>query len=314
MSKIAKQPTGKRRHTKTSCGKSRVPSLRFHKASGQMFVVLSGRAIYCGKPDDPATEQRYHQAVAEWLAAGRQLSAEPATITIKEVLGRFWVHAEQYYRTETDGRVKELEQFTMALRPLRELYAGTPAADFGPRALKTVRKRMIEMGWCRRYINKQVNRIRHAFKWAAGDELVPGEILHALQAVPGLRKGRGDAPESEPVKPVPMEMVEAIRPFVSRQVWTMIQLQLLTGARAGELTRMRPCDIDRTGPTWTYRPLEHKTEHHGRDRLIFLGPKAQQVVSAFLLRPRNPLFTTNLPGQSRMLWTVYCVSLGQCRS
>jgi integrase len=36
---------------------------------------------------------------------------------------------------------------------------------------------------------------------------------------------------------------------------------------------------------WTYRPSEHKTEHHGHDRVIFIGPKAQQVLMPFLLRP-----------------------------
>jgi len=69
-----------------------VPSLRLHKASGQAYVVLSGKAFYCGKPDDPATEQRYHKALAEWMAAGRQLPAEPNTITVKELLARFWTH------------------------------------------------------------------------------------------------------------------------------------------------------------------------------------------------------------------------------
>jgi len=81
-----------------------------------------------------------------------------------------------------------------------------------------------------------------------------------------------------------MEMVEAVQPFVSRQVWAMIQLQLLTGARAGELTRMRPCDIDRSGDVWVYQPQEHKTAHHGFARRIYLGPKAQELLSPFLLR------------------------------
>jgi len=284
MSKNAKHTTGKRRRAKDSSRNSRVPSLRFHKASGQMFVVLLGKAIYCGKPDHPATEQRYHQAVAEWLAAGRQLPAEPATITVKEVLSRFWTYAEQYYRHETDGRVKELEQFALALRPLKELYAETPAADFGPRALKAVRQKMIDAGWCRPYINKQVNRVRHVFKWAVSDELIPGDILHALQAVAGLRKGRSDAPDPDAVKPVPMEMVEAIEPFVSRQVWALVQLQLLTAARAGELTRMRPCDIDRSGKVWVYQPADHKTAHHGFDKKIWIGPRGQKVLAPFLLR------------------------------
>jgi len=284
MSNNAKQSTGRRRHANGPERNRRVPSLRFHKASGQMFVVLSGKAIYCGKPDNPAAEQRYHQAVAEWLAAGRQLPAEPATITVKEVLGRFWTHAEQYYRTETDGRVKELEQFTLALRPLKELYAETPAIDFGPRALKAVRQKMIDAGWCRPYINKQVNRVRHVFKWAVSDELVPGSILYALRAVPGLRRGRSDAPEPDAVKPVPTEMVEGIQPFVSRHVWAMIQLQLLTAARAGEICQMRPCDIDHAGKVWVYHPEHHKTAHHGFDRKIFIGPRAQQALSPFLLR------------------------------
>jgi integrase len=266
--------------------------LRFHKASGQAYVVLSGKAVYCGRPDDPAAEQRYHQAIAEWLSAGRQLAGDPATITIKELLARFWTHAEQYYRTLTDGRAKELEQFRLAFRPLKDLYADMLATDFGPRALKAVRQKMIDMGWCRPYTNKQINRIRHLFKWAVSDEVIPGSVLHALQAVPGLRKGRSDAPEPEAVKPVPMKLVEAVAPFVSRQVCAMIQLQLYTAARAGEIAQMRPCDVNREGEIWVYQPQQHKTAWHGHARKVFIGPRAQQVLSPFLLRePRAYCFS-----------------------
>lgn len=75
MSNAASSRLDARRHTNNSTRNCCVPSLRFHKASGQTYVVLSGKAIYCGKPDDPGAEQRYHQAIAEWPAAGRQLSA-----------------------------------------------------------------------------------------------------------------------------------------------------------------------------------------------------------------------------------------------
>ncbi|MCH8151881.1 MAG: hypothetical protein IH830_05865 [Planctomycetes bacterium] len=33
----------------------------------------------------------------------------------------------------------------------------------------------------------------------------------------------------------------------SHQVWALIQLQLSTGARSGELVRVRPIDLDMTG-------------------------------------------------------------------
>jgi len=47
---------------------------------------------------------------------------------------------------------------------------------------------------------------------------------------------------------------------------------------------MRPCDLDRSGDVWTYRPEHHKTEHHGKQRTIFLGSKAQAVLLPYLLR------------------------------
>lgn len=306
------------RHASALEKNRRVPSLRLHRASGQMFVVLSGRAIYCGKPDDPGTEQRYHQAIAEWMAAGRQAAADPDALTVKELVARFWVHAEQYYRTETDFRNKELEQFKLAFRPLKELYAETAATDFGPRALKALQQKMVQMGWCRPYINKQINRVRHAFKWAVSDELLPGSVLEALRSVPGLKRGRTDAREPKAVKPAPMNMVVAIKPFVSRQVWAMVQLQLFTAASPGEIIRMQPCHIDRAnevpnedflladdGQTdsdteilrttftqaaedgqriWVYRPEHHKTAHHGFSKRIWIGPRAQQVLAPFLLR------------------------------
>ena len=43
-------------------------------------------------------------------------------------------------------------------------------------------------------------------------------------------------------------------------------------------------DIDRTGKVWQYKPASHKTEHHGRGRVIFIGPKAQAVLLPYLLR------------------------------
>jgi len=284
MSNTAKQRTTTRRHARDSAENRRVPSLRFHKASGRAYVVLNGKAIYCGPHGTDEADARYHQVIAEWLAAGKQLPEDPNQITVKELVARFWAHAERYYRTLTDGRNKELEQFRLAFSPLLALYADTRAVEFGPRALKAVRRRMVDGGWCRPYVNKQINRVRHVFKWAVADELIPGSVLHALQAVPGLRKGRSDAPEPEAVKPVSMEHVEAVKPFVSRQVWAMVQLQLYTAARAGEICRMRPCDVDREGKVWVYQPREHKTAHHGHERKIFIGPRGQEVLAPFLLR------------------------------
>src|SRR5262245_37607923 len=37
-----------------------------------------------------------------------------------------------------------------------------------------------------------------------------------------------------------------------------------------------------TGELWVYRPHRHKNQHRGQERVIYLGPQAQEVVRAFL--------------------------------
>jgi integrase len=154
--------------------------------------------------------------------------------------------------------------------------------EFGPLRLKAAREKMIQAGLSRNVVNKHVGRIKRIFKWGAENELLSGSVSHALAAVSGLRKGRSEARETEPVKPVPDQPVEAVKPFVSPQVWAMVELQRLTGMRPGEARIMRGCDLDMTGTLWEYRPVAHKTEHHDKERVVPIGPRAQAVIRPFL--------------------------------
>lgn len=262
----------------------KIPEYRVHKASGQAYVNAWGRRVYFGRDGLPDTTQKYHAFIAEFIAHGGQQPVEPEQITVKELIARFWLHAEQYYIDADGNPSTEIEAFRYALKPVKELFAEARVTEFGPRALQVVRQRMIDYGWCRSYINKHIVRVKGVFRWGVENELIPGSVYHALQAVSGLRRGRGGARESEPVRPVPMQDVNAIEPFVSRQVWALVQLQLLTGARAGELVALRPCDVNTTGHIWTYSPDDHKTAHHGHRRTIYFGPRAQDVLQPFLNR------------------------------
>ena len=63
----------------------------------------------------------------------------------------------------------------------------------------------------------------------------------------------------------------------------MVRLQRLTGMRPGEVVLMRAVDIDMSDPScWIYRPARHKSQHHDRERLIFLGPRGQALLRPFL--------------------------------
>jgi hypothetical protein len=103
---------------------------------------------------------------------------------------------------------------------------------------------MVDSGLCRNEVNRRVRLITRAFKWAAGEELIPASVHHGLKAVDGLRRGRCGVRESEPVTPVPDVFVDAVRPHVSRQVWAMIQLERLSGMRPGEACIMRTIDVE----------------------------------------------------------------------
>jgi len=154
---------------------------------------------------------------------------------------------------------------------------------------------MITAGHCRTRINRQVGRIKHVFKWGVANEIVPPETYQALLPVDGLTRGRTEARESRPVRPIEDSRAHGIYAFVSAQVRAMIELQLLSGMRPGEVVAMRACDLDTTHASWVYRPAQHKTEHHGIARQIVLGPRAQEVIrpflkpdlSAFLFSPRD---------------------------
>jgi integrase len=66
----------------------------------------------------------------------------------------------------------------------------------------------------------------------------------------------------------------------------MVQFERFTGCRPEEVCLIRPCDVDAAGDVWAYRPESHKTQHHGRERVIFIGPKAQAILRPYLLRDK----------------------------
>ena len=96
--------------------------------------------------------------------------------------------------------------------------------------------------------------------------------------------------------PVAPELVQKTIRYLPHDVRAMVQVQLLTGARPGEIRSLRWSEIETSGDIWQYRPLHHKTKHHNRERTIRFGPLAQAILLAFKDRdPNQPLFS---PAQS----------------
>jgi integrase len=269
-----------------------------HKSLGLGYVRLNGKMLYTGKWGSPEAAQEYDRLIHEWMANGRQLPSQPARrgeATIDDLVAAFWVHAEEWYRRLDGSQTGELKNIRYAVKPLRARYGRLPLARFGPRELKVYRESIIDAGLCRNVVNAQVGIVKRLFNWAVEEELVESGVAFALAKVRHLPRGRSRARESVKIKPVREADMQAVLPHVSRQVAAMIQLQWLTGMRPGEVVSMRTTDIDMSEGIWVYTPTHHKNEHHGTERFIPLGPKAQEIVrphlkldrEAFLFSPRD---------------------------
>jgi integrase len=267
-----------------------IPKYRLHKGSGQALVELNGRRIYLGRFGTESSKERYRRALAEWLEKGSSIQRPPGVgaeattlLSINELILRYWRHTEQYYR-QGDEPTGEQPIIRAALWYLRELYGLTPAAEFGPQNLKSVRQAMIDAGLSRRVINGYISRVRRMFRWAVENELLRVTVAQALATVPGLSRGRTSAREKDPIQPVADEHIEAVLPHVSPQVATLVQLQRITGMRPSEVVSIRKMDLDMSSDIWVYAPRSHKNQWRGHERRVPLGPRAQQLLQPYLAR------------------------------
>jgi integrase len=282
----------------------RVPSYRLHKATGQAFVQVKSRRFYLGRHGTEDSQERYRRFVAELMASpstdaalrsGASCGGPGASPEVAEIALAYWRFAKGYYVKDArpTGQIPLVRQ---AIRILRELYAHTPAVEFGPLALRSIQEKFARDGKARKTVNHVTTTIKHLFKWAASQELIPVTIYQALATVPGVKKGRTAARETVPVGPVDPSVVDQTLPHLPPVVADMVRFERLTGCRPSEVCLVRPGDVDRSGEVWVYRPHSHKGEHHDKDRTIFIGPKAQDVLRPYLLRPAD----------------AYCFSPAEC--
>jgi integrase len=287
--------------------KNENPQYCQHKRSGRGYVTLDGQQRWLpGTFGSDESKGAYDRLIAAWLQAGRTLPMADAGIgpTVTMIALAFWRHAQAYYVKPDGSPSGEAGNYRVALRALKEMFGDTQAGKFGPKSLKMLRQQMTTerdgkdpvsgdavklTGWSRTYANRQIKRIQQVFRWAASEELLSPTIPAALDTVDAIRNGGGHVRETAPVQPVSDEVVEATLRHLPPPVKAIVQLQQKTGARGGELFPLRTCDIDMKGEVWKYRPAQHKTAHHGKQRVIRFGPQAQEILRPFL-RPDMQAF------------------------
>ncbi len=273
-------------------GSYKIPGYRLHRSTGRAVVTVAGRDHYLGKhgtrQTSPESWRAYDRLIAEYLHRGRQgpEASDPATATIEQLIVAYLAHET----AKRPGRGPHPSK-RIAMRWLREHYGDTLARDFSPAALEALRAKMIRAHvkgranlptLARGFVNEMVTQIVRMFRWGMKARTVPAALWMELDAVEQLERGDFGVRETTRVLPVDEEHLHAVLELASPGIAAMIRTQLLTGMRPGELLSMRGRDLDTSGALWRYAPDQHKTKHLGKDRLILIGPKAQEIIRPFL--------------------------------
>jgi len=272
--------------------RSAFPLYCLHRPTGQAVVTIrnadgSRKDVYLGKHGTEASKEEYRRVLAMIESSPTQ-PATPHGITVAELILAYLRHCDGYYLTADGSPSATLEDIKRSLRRVRELYAHSPADEFGPRDLKAVREKMIAEGHSRVVVNARIGDIKKMFKWGVSEELVKADSFHQLSAVEGLRTGRIKAPDYTPIKPANPVHVQTAMTFMPPAAAALVKLQRMTGARAGELVTLRTVDIDQTSPAvWEYRPANHKGSWRGKDRVLYFGPKCMEVLAPFIAKAKS---------------------------
>lgn len=287
--------------------RSEMPSLRPHM-SGQAIVRLNGRDFYLGRYGSPESLARYAVLIAEYQANGMSVPAGfnarsidqrasellsdaevPEQLSQRPLLLKHVTAAYHEFAKSTFCKSPaEVERIRWLRDELDKFDGNTIASTYGPKALRTQRDRWGAGGnKSRGYCNRLTRLTVRMFRWAVSEEMIAPEQLVALASLSPLREGQTKAYETDAVRPVPMLDVRKTAKELAPIIKAMLRIQLGTGMRPSEIFNMRPMDIDRTGPTWIYRPPNHKNQTKGKTRAIPIVGDARDAIIDYLNRPED---------------------------
>ena len=277
----------------------RVPSYRLHHSTGQARVTLNGRDHLLGPYGSPESKEKYGRLIAEYSSSGKAASYGKAKKhLIEDLLLAYVKFAREYYAGGS-----EFTNMKLAIKPMLELYGTLPSESFGPTEYRACREWWLrDSRRSRQYINKQMKRLLRVLKWATSHSHVKADNFIACQCVAPLARGRVvGLRETKKILPVADSLVEATLEHTTRVVGDMIRFQRLTGCRPGELCALTPAMVNRAGDVWLIDLAKHKTAHRGRQRVIFVGPKAQAILAPYLLRAQDsPCFSPKESERQRL--------------
>jgi integrase len=252
-----------------------------------------------------AARERGH-ALTSAARQGRDLVAEEEEIR-RAAAQRITVRRliDDYLQQQVMGRLRTAKAIESCLRrtlfPILERKAG----DIRRRDLRELIDQIARVGR-RRAAEKNRQMIGAMFRWALSQDKVEADPTYGLAAYdPGTPRDRVLTGEEIATlwrwlasDPFPADIADALR------------LELLLGARCGEITGMQAEEFDRLRWTWTLPASRSKNK---RPRVTPLVGKARQIIAARLVGvERGSLFAAQRGGP--MISTTVAYYLWACRA
>ncbi len=275
------------------------PQLR-RSPSGAWRCWANGDWHHIAAADAPMDEvRRRHRLLLQRLESnpsyGRKLARE---LSLAELVEQFLLSPEApKSSTARFLYVQTLDLLTAAfMRPLsvRE-YDGDRQREF--RGWLVAQRIGERQRWNTTSCNKFLAAVRRLLKFAESHDWTTEKLVSQVGAVQGVRRGDTRAPRL--VGPADTTALDAALPKLRGPLAAMLTLQRATGMRSGEVCRLRPCDVHRSGVVnipvdgpfdcdsercWLVVMLEHKTDASGRPAWWVLNAEAQAALAPYLAR------------------------------
>ena len=254
------------------------------RGSGKVRRVSLGRVEDVGleKARDRANELTRAARAGHDLIADEEESRAAAAkrLTVENLIGL-------YVRRRVVGRLrtaKEIERrLRRALSPILHRYAD----DIRRRDIRELLDAVADQG-IEREAEKRRQTVGAMFRWAVSQDIVETDATSGLKAYdPGTARDRV----------LTAQEIEALWKWLESGSFPLepaeiMKLELLTGARCGEISGICAEEIDRDQWTWTLPAARSKNK---RPRVTPLVGLARQIIEARLSAlPRGPLFTAGI--------------------
>lgn len=226
------------------------------------------------------------------------LGSSSTSLTLRQLTTLYIAHAEKHYRRRDNTPTRE----HLNIRAILDRWNtfANPDSNPGRTNRHQVRAWLDQLAaerLSRCYVNACLAKVRRFIRWSADLDYLPISICEELRLVLPLAAFRTRATEPAPRAELSDDDLAAIALHLPLWARNVVQLLKLTGARPGELLELSNAEVHiDSRPRLT--PLQHKSAHRGKSRLIALCPAAVRIVDV-LWRPLCPadrlISTTRCP-------------------